>query len=29
MRDIANGVFLGFMAFTVPLMIYVMSTGGL
>lgn len=29
MRDIANGVFLGFMAFTVPLCIYVVSTGGL
>jgi hypothetical protein len=29
MRDIANGVFLGLMAFTLPLAIYVMTTGGL
>ena len=29
MRDIANGVFLGLCGFTIPLMIYVINTGGL
>jgi hypothetical protein len=29
MGEIAKGMFLGFMAFTFPMMIYVMNTGGL
>jgi len=29
MSDLANGVFLGLMAFTLPLAVYVMTTGGL
>lgn len=29
MNDIANGVFLGICAFTLPLAVYVMTTGGL
>jgi len=29
MNQFLNGIFLGFMAFTIPLCIYVVATGGL